>query len=88
MDPEDEKDLASLINSIPAVRPPLLIEKLEQREVRAILGYITYLERMVTSHNSGKTGTLRDEVAKGEFDKHDLDTCMIKLVAMAAQRTP
>ena|ERR1700722_8631327 len=83
--PEVEKELASLINLFPKTRSTLPTEKMNRKEARAILGYITYLENIKTFSSTGIVSTLKGpDVAKG-YDKHNLDTGLIKLVGMAAR---
>ena len=79
--PEIEKEMASLTDQLSkASSAPRPIGRMEQKEARAILGYITYLEEMAAE----TIRTSKKDTVKKDYDKQTLDAGLIKLVGIAA----
>jgi len=56
---------------------------MEQKEARAILGYITYLENVARTYSSGAVRA--PQSPKKDYNQPDLDLGLMKLVGIAAR---
>ncbi len=87
-DSEGEKKLASLVKLFPKGKSTLLVQKIEQKEARAILGYITYLEAITANSRTQPNSASKELTIKKDYNQHDLDTGLLKLLGIASDMHP
>jgi len=83
LSPDAKKELDELVKLFPEKRRPIPPQTIEQKDARALIGYITYLEEVAGFHNRTVDRTKEQSVPKN-FNKADLDAALTKLVGLYA----
>ena len=82
-DSDIEKERESLTSLLSKARPAVAVDQLNQKEARALLGYITYLENLYEQAKGS-----RAEIPRKECNQQNLDAALIKLVGISAGLHP